>query len=177
MTAVPTTLTAVAGAVLTASQWNANNRDVENWLLAPALLQIRATSTQALANNTQTAILFDTEDVDSTGMHSTSSNTSRATAVYPGWYQFNGGIPIASNATGRRGYRFNSNGSAVIPGSAVMTPPVNGNPTQIPGRTILIFMNVGDYIEAQGYQDSGGSLNTTATAPDQPSMTARWVSN
>jgi len=177
MTTVPVPRTWAAGEVITSSRLNANISDVLTFLSSPPIMQVRATAIQSISNNTQTAILFDAEDVDSSGMHSTSSNTSRATAVYPGWYEFCGGIPIASSATGRRGYRFMTNGASVVAGSPVMLAPVNGNPTQITSRTVLIFLNAADYVEAQGYQDSGGSLNTTATAPDQPTMTCRWVSN
>ena len=55
-----------------------------------------------LTNATPAALTFTTEDVDSSGMHSTSSNTSRATAVYPGWYLHSGQSSYVFNSTGIR---------------------------------------------------------------------------
>jgi len=177
VTAVPTTLTAVAGAVLTASEWNTNNRDVENWSLAPAICQVRQTSAQSLSNNTNTALLFDTEDVDSTGMHSTSSNTSRITAVYPGWYQFSGGYSAAANATGVRVSSFQVNSTVVNGSGSDQTSVAAGTTVRMPTRTILIFLNVGDFCELAALQTSGGALNTAVTTSEQPHCTAIWTSN
>ena len=177
MTAVPVPRTWAAGEVITSSRLNVNISDVLTFLSNPPITQVRQTSVQSLTSGSQSVLLFDAEDVDSSGMHSTSSNTGRATAVYPGWYQFSGGVGIATNATGRRGFRFMTNGTTVVPGSPVMYFPASAGQTEVAGRTVLIFLNVGDYVEAQAFQDSGGALNTTVIAPDQPAMTCKWVSN
>lgn len=177
MTAVPTTLTAVAGAVLTASQWNSNNRDPVNWLLAPAILRIRQTSAQSIPNNTITAVLFDTEDVDSTGMHSTSSNTSRATAVYPGWYWTGGNVTFAANGTGVRSTSWAINGS-LQNGSGTDFPVGSAATTnQLGASGTLFFLNVGDYLELRCFQVSGGALNLDVTSSGQSTMALHWVSN
>lgn len=178
MTAVPTTLTAVAGAVLTASQWNANNRDVDNWLLAPAILEIRQTVAQAVssASTPATAMTCTTEDVDSTGMHSTSSNTSRCTAVYAGWYRVGGGCAFAANATGSRGCDWAVNGSAVN-GSFAWLPTNGSGFCATPARSKLLFLNVGDYAELLLAQTSGGSLNTSVISNEQGNISMSWVSN
>ena len=176
MTATPTIHVFVAGEVATAANINLYGTAI-NWRMAPPIMQIRQTAAQSLASGTQTALLFDTEDVDSSNMHSTVTNTSRATAVYPGWYRFCGGLPVATGATGRRGIRFMTLGTTVVPGSPVMYFPASAGQTEIASRTVLIFLNVTDYVEAQGFQDNGGALNTVVAAPDQASMTAEWVSN
>lgn len=177
MTAVPVPRTWAAGEVITSSRLNANISDVLTFLSNPPVMQIRQTVAQSLTSGAQTALLFDAEDVDSSGMHSTVSNTTRATAVYPGWYQFCGGAGVATGSTGRRGLRFMTNGASVVAGSPVMYFPASAGQTEIASRTLLIFLNATDYVEAQAFQDNGGALNTTVAAPDQPSMTAKWVSN
>lgn len=176
MTATPTVHVFVAGEVATAANINLFGTAI-NFLLARPIMQIRQSVAQSLANNTQTALTFDSEDVDSSGMHSTVTNTSRATAVYPGWYRFGGGLPVATGATGRRGFRYIVNGATIVIGGAVMLFPVAAAFTEIPGRTAWVFLNVIDYVEAQGYQDNGGALNTTVAAPDQPTMNCAWESN
>lgn len=178
MTAVPTTLTAVAGAVLTASQWNTNNRDVENWLLAPAILSIRQTTLQSIPNGTGsgTPLTYTTEDVDSTGMHSTSVNTSRATAVYPGWYSFSGSAGFAANATGARG-AFGAVNGTTLNGSTVLIPTTAAGTMAVGLNSLLVFLNVGDYFEWEAIQSSGGALNTNVSFAGQSFMAARWTSN
>lgn len=178
MTAVPTTLTAVAGTVLTASQWNTNNRDVENWVLAPAVLEIRATAARSIANGSSpgTVLTFDTEDVDSTGMHSTVTNSSRATAVYPGWYRASGGTSSVANATGQRGCYGSVSGTAVN-GSQQYVNATSSGYCAVAIRTKLYFLNVGDYFEIFSVQTSGGALNTSVSSIEQPNMSLHWVSN
>lgn len=178
MTAVPTTLTAVAGAVLTASQWNTNNRDVENWLLAPAILRARQTVSQNITSGgAGTAITFDSEDVDSTGMHSTSSNTSRATAVYPGWYWVGGNWCLAQNATGVRQASWNVNGSAQNGAGSGQAGGGAGIDARLVAGTSLFFLNVGDYLELISFQNSGSTLATQVSGSQQATMSLHWESN
>lgn len=176
MAVVPATRTWVAGEVVTAAHFNTNIRDVFNYLLAPPILKIRQTTLQSIANNTHTALTFTTEDVDSSGMHSTSVNTSRATAVYPGWYSTAGGTSFAGNVTGVRGTYWSINATPVN-GSNVLLVATSAAAVQTPARGDLVFLNVGDYLELFTYQNSGGNLNTSVTAQEQPSMVCIWESN
>src|SRR5690349_16628255 len=95
---------------------NNNITAVLAWLLAPALCRVRATAGQSIANNAFVSLNFDAEDVDTTGMHSTVSNTSRITAVYPGWYGAAGGhsfVAAGGAATSRRMSQYAVNGTAL----------------------------------------------------------------
>lgn len=177
MSTVPTTLTAVAGAVLTAVQWNANNRDVEAWLLAPGICQARQAVIQSIPNNTSTDVTLDSEDVDSTGMHSTVTNTNRVTAVYPGWYQVSGGTSWAANATGVRVVNFTVNGTVVNGSGTGFTSVAVATTARTAVRTILVFLNVGDYVTLSTLQTSGGALNTAVNTSEQSTLTAIWTSN
>jgi hypothetical protein len=164
--------------VLDATDLNEKIVDVLNFLLNKPAAELRMSTTQSIPNNSYTALTFDTEDLDDdpagTGGHSTSSNTTRYTAVYAGWYEFSGGCGFAASATGLRGLRWAKNGSAVNAAEAFYPPTASSTPIY-PARTKKIFLNVGDYVELQVFQTSGGALNTTGSSTDQPSMSVKWV--
>jgi hypothetical protein len=69
------------GNILTAADLNAVTKP---W---NALCQLRQSATQSITNNSVTVVLFDTEDLDPLGWHSTSSNTERVTPTIAGWYR------------------------------------------------------------------------------------------
>lgn len=114
---------------------------------------------QSIANSTVTAVLFDSEDLDTANGHSTSTNTSRWTcpAGLAGWHDVDGTGVHGSNATGYRQTQLRINGATVIGYAA--TPAVSGNAT---GQSVhrKWFFNVGDYVELTLFQNSGGSLST-----------------
>jgi len=178
MTAVPSTRIFVAGEVVLASYFNTNINGPVNFLLAPPILEIRQITTgQVIATATWTSITYNTEDVDSSGMHSTSTNTSRATAVYPGWYQQDGAAPFPSNATGVRGVRHAVNGTVANGSSTLFVAFAGGSGPNVPSRTKHLFLNVNDYSEVQCFQNSGGNLTLAITADEAANMSLRWVSN
>lgn len=149
------------------------------FLMAPPRAKMRQTSTQNLSTATWTSITFTTEDYDTdpsgAGGHSNSSNTSRYTAVYAGWYLVSGGVTFAANATGIRAARWAVNGSA-LDGTQATGQPVSGLPHSVAARAEAVYLNVGDYVELQGYQSSGGVLATVSSGDSQSSMTVRWQS-
>ena len=179
MTAVPSTHVFSAGEVVTDTTMNNSVSAPLNFLLARPICQARQTVAQSVANNTSTAITMDSEDVDSSGMHSTSSNTSRLTAVYPGWYQVSSGVSAAANATGFRMTTFKVNGTFVAGSASNATAVGAGASHRQPGRTMLVFLNVGDFVEAFYLQTSSGALNTSVADAntEQSTITAVWTSN
>jgi hypothetical protein len=112
---------------------------------------------QSVSNGTITAITFDTENFDTDGFHSTSSNTSRITipSGKGGKYSVSFIQKWATNASGIRIIYFRKNGSTLFDGL------VNGalNNNDILSRTVVVDLVAGDYIEMGAYQDTGGSLN------------------
>lgn len=179
MAVVPATKTFTDG-IATSSEANAYIRDVLNFLLARPIAQARQATLQSITSATYTSILFDAEDVDTnvagTGQHDLVTNNSRFTAVYPGWYQASGATGWATNVTGRRGGHWAVNG-VTMPGGAALMAAGTGGTSEMPVRTMLFYLNVGDYIELQGFQDSGGALNTATGSDQQTTMTIIWVSN
>lgn len=179
MATVPVTRTWVAGEVVTAAYMNNNITAVLGWLLSPAICQVRQIVAVSIANGGSGIVMtYTAEDVDSTGMHSTVSNTSRLTAVYPGWYSANATNAYASAAAGVRGGVWNVNGAGMNGSNTFLTaPPTVAATITATLRPVLLFLNVGDYIEVRGYQTSGGALNTAISAGEQSTASAVWVSN
>ncbi len=176
MPVVPASHTFTA-TVATTSEANSFIRDPINFSLNPPICQLRQTVVQSLTNNTWVSLNFDAEDEDSAAGHSTSSNTSRYTAQYAGWYLCGGVASISFNATGVRGARFAINGTAHN-ASRALIPAIGatfGDGVAAPGT--LLFLNSNDYVELQGFQNSGGSLNTEVAVAAQSAMSVVWVSN
>ena len=167
---VPSPRTFSVSEVETGSYLN-SVRDGLNFLLNVPIVTAGQSVAQSLANNTWTSLTLDTTVVDSYGMHSNSVNNSRAVAQVAGWYIACGTCGFVANATGFRQIRLTKNGTQV--GFSIATYPVVSASvaTVMVTPTLEIFLNVGDYLEVQGFQTSGGALNTTGA---DPSLTATW---
>lgn len=149
-----------SGNTLTTTDMNTYVRD----LGVNAVCLARAGGAQSIANNTDVAVTLSTEDYDTDAIHSTSSNTSRFTPVYSGYYRLFGFVQINANAGGN--YRQaavwkNGSGSTLfgfcrkLAWSSVWDAvlPVIGVPTFCNGST--------DYLEVVVRQDSGSSRTLT----------------
>lgn len=176
MPAVPVPATVYPGPSDT-SEFNTGVRDVLRFLLAKPIAQLKQIVAQSLTTATWTSITFTSEvvdtDPDGTGGHSTSVNTSRWTARYPGWAWLGGGVGFAASATGQRACRWAVNGSAVD-GSSTFGPPGASFETAVPARGMFVFLAEGDYVELQAWQGSGGALLTIATGEHSCSMGVGW---
>lgn len=160
-------MTILAGQDLTAA--------LLNGLLAGPVANLRQTVAQTVATATYTSITFDSEDVDTHNGHSNVTNPSRYTIPRDGYYELSGGIVFDPNTTNGRAGRWTVNGTAL-----------NGSSNQVPAnaaslvcglgmRTVIVFLITGDWVQMQGYQNSGGNLNTNVLAETQSSMTVRWL--
>lgn len=155
--------------------------DAANYLLGNAtsggskrpLVRLEQATPQSIPNNTETAVLFDTESVDYDNGHSTVTNTSRYTAATAGWVVVMGGVTWASNATGVRHATVRSNGTTVR--AKEIRTATNGDFT-IMTISALVFLNVGDYIEITCLQTSGGALSITNNFVGSW-MALYWLSN
>jgi hypothetical protein len=116
-------------------------------------------TTQSLSDSTLTTMLFDTEDFDIGGLHSTSVNTGRATcpANGTGIYLVIAKIAFVANGTGLRVARIRKNGSDVTTQS---TQAATASGTQVVQSIGLVALTPGDYVEVIGFQSSGGALNS-----------------
>lgn len=144
-------------------------------IINPPIGAFRQAVAQSIPNGAWTAILLDTEDVDSAGGHSLTINTSRYIAQIAGWYQFSGGTSFSASATGVRYAGWMLNGSMINASSAGGYAGSAAQVVQVCARTIHISMAVGDYVELAGWQNSGGALNTIAVTENQSTMQAHRV--
>jgi hypothetical protein len=181
MAVVPTPPT-ITGGVLTSSQLN-QYRDAINFTDNPPRAELRQIVAQTFTTAVAAAFTFTAFDVDQDYLggagHSISVNTSRYTANYAGWYQASGAGSFANNTTGTRIMTTRVNGT-VLSGSRLIIPAASSgaNAMMVPVRTKHVYLNVGDYVEIWGLQDSGSNLNSDVSAAElQASMTVRWVSN
>lgn len=127
--------------------------------------RVKNSGAQTLTTATVTALTFDTETIDTDGIHSTSSNTSRLTPTTPGQYRIAGCVGFASNATGFRSVGIRLNGTTFL--AVHSQPAVNGDVTNINVSTTY-NLAVGDYIELTAYQNSGGNLDTVVLGDATP---------
>lgn len=182
MATVPSTHTFVTG-TFTSSDANTFLRDPINYLLKRPLCQVRSSTGQTLTTAVSAAITFELEDVDqdfngTATQHSTVSNTSRFTANYAGWYSLGGGVGFAANATGVRLTFWAVNGTAVNASLIEIASAGGAVVTAVPARDMVVFLNVGDFVELNAQQTSGGNLSTvTGAGSGESHMTVRWESN
>jgi hypothetical protein len=121
----------------------------------------------SIANNTATAMAYDTEAFDTDGFHDNVTNNSRITipAGLGGYYLIRLNTRFEPNGTGsRRGY-VAVNGSQVtdLPEFAPSaTLYVNGL------GSVILKLNAGDYIQHFVIQASGGNLPIYARAEEYP---------
>lgn len=109
-----------------------------------------------LANDTATALTFNSESWDTDNCHSTTSNTSRLTAKTAGKYQVTGLVWFAWNATGQRSLYVYKNGT--VHGQVSENYNTASASTML-NITIEIELAVDDYVELYAYQNSGGNLD------------------
>jgi hypothetical protein len=149
-------------------------RDALNFLLNVPILNAVQAAVQSVANNAWTSLALDSTVVDSYGMHSNSVNNSRGTAQVAGWYLAFAASSWVSAAGTSRGARVAKNGSPIA-GGATVIPPTAAGTYAVASPPVIVFLNVGDYLESQGFQQSGGALNTIVGADVTCSLTAVWV--
>jgi hypothetical protein len=90
-------------------------------------------------------------------------------AQYPGRYLCIGAGSFGSNATGRRSVSLKVNGTTEYTDANITVPAAAGAIRVESSR--LIFLNVGDYVEAVLFQDSGSTLTCTG------SLQIIWIVN
>lgn len=175
MATIPSFRTWVAGEIVTAAYMNTNIRDAGNFFLSWPVCETRQGAAQSLPNNTLTNILFDTNDIDTDGGHSTSVNTDRYVGKTAGRFQVSGGVGYAAGVGTWRVAEIQKNGAAINIGSHIAIPN-SGTTHRMPTRTLTLSLNgTTDYVTIVAFQNSGGALNTATTTGDQSHMSVRMV--
>ncbi len=179
MATVPAPRTVAAGDGVTAALWNRDVRDSVNFLVGPPIALLRQTVAQSIPNNVFTVLLFDVEDLDRDGGHSTTADTSRYTAKTAGYYMVSVNVGYSANTTGGRALGLQKTTAAGVTTnvSGIVSTPASGYDAHL-SITRLLYLAVGDYVEAKTHQNSGGALNTRVVDLfSQPAMHILWVSS
>jgi hypothetical protein len=163
---VPSPKTWTALEDVTAAEMNLEVRDAINFLLSPPRVWAYRTALLTLTTATLTVVPMTAEVLDTDGMHSTVTNTSRVTAVTAGQYMVLAGAQFAANATGYRHLQLRKNANGVAAGgtqlfeSLVPAAPTGSHP--VPPLVAFVDLAATDYVELFARQSSGGNLDINA---------------
>lgn len=118
--------------------------------------QLTGTGTQSVGSASHSVVLLDVND----GTHDVTANLTngRLSPNSPGWFLATGGVGFAGNSTGRRIAAVRKNG-VIIDKSQSSMPPAGSLTTIIPTIPTLVQLAAGDYVDLDGYQDSGAILD------------------
>lgn len=148
---------------------DSNLKRVDNAATDPSRCKVTQSNGNptSLTNADWTTITFASgiEDFDTAAFHDNSTNTDRLTIPSTGDYRVSGKVSAVQNATGSRGTRWTKNGTPVA-GTEVMVAAAPDAPSGTPAATTVISCVAGDIIRLQGYQSSGGAINTFVGAGD-----------
>jgi hypothetical protein len=123
---------------------------------------------QSLTSGVVAALAFNSERFDTDAIHDTVTNNSRLTCKTAGVYVATVCASFAANATGQRALGIRLNGATELAWSEV--PATAAEHTTLVTSTIYVLA-VNDYLEALGYQTSGGALNVESIANYTPEFT------
>ncbi|MDA1128317.1 MAG: hypothetical protein O2913_06435 [Chloroflexi bacterium] len=114
-------------------------------------------ASQSIANNTTTALAFNSEDFDTDTIHDTATNNSRLTCKTAGKYYIHGQVAWAASTAGIRLMELYLNGTTLIARVTMGTSTGEDSPRQ--QISTLYDLAVNDYVELRVYQSSGAALN------------------
>lgn len=136
---------------------------------------IRRTGTaQTFATGTTPIVAqWDSDALDRLNSIDIATSNTRYTCTYPGFYRFGGGFSWASNSSGQRYSGWRVNGSLQT-GAACLHQPSSSGITSYAVRDGNYRLAVGDYVEMECYQSSGGNL-ANATGAFCPMMQVYYV--
>jgi hypothetical protein len=127
------------------------------------------------------AILWNIIDLDLLGgwagnIGSGEDFRGRWAPTVPGWYRLSGTASWVTDTSGWRSTMWRVNG-AVVHGGFQRVDAASGGTSQIPARTISVYLNgSGDYLELCAGQNTGDNLSLTSASIDVlPHMEAVYV--
>lgn len=143
--------------------------DKRSWIVAtPVDISARVfnSSTQSIADDTVTALTFNSERWDTDTIHDTVTNNTRLTATTAGKYLITGHVRMAANSTGFRELSIILNGTtnlARTSQNAVASPNITGLAV-----ATHFELSSNDFVELNIFQNSGGSLSTQLVSSESP---------
>jgi hypothetical protein len=145
-------------------------------MLTPgASVKIKATTTQTTTTGTNTALTWASATTEYNSSSIYTIATAGITVPVAGIYRIAGRVTFASNNTGTRSAGVFINGSYYAGSQARFVAKSGGYATTADYNDTL-SLAAGSIITLSGFQDSGGNLDTVATAPDVSFLIVSLVS-
>ena len=161
-----------AGDPILESDWDNYIKTNINNLIVPPVCVVYNSSDLLIPNNAFTDLTFNSESIDTDGMHSTSTNTNRITINTTGIYVMSLVGSFAADATGIRTLAIFVDGSDYLCAADIPANSVGGCTVSLTSPPIQLTS--GQYVNAQAYQTSGGTLALTANTMS-PYFSAHFV--
>lgn len=165
------------GNLVTSALWNNGPKAIGDFYLSPPIFRCRQANAQTFSNQIWAAVALDaTADIDSEGGHSSITNNTRYTAQVAGWYLCLGFCAWANSANAQQSIycALAKNGSIVV--GTGQAAPKTGNDFSSVSSEGLIYLQVGDYVEVWGRQDTGANMNTWTSNVDlNPVLNMVWL--
>jgi len=175
--------TYASGDILTAADMNTYQRDNGRHMTGSStgggpMCRVTHSTTQSIANATETSLAFDTERFDVGPMHDPVTNNSRITvpASQGGKYLVGAQLAWQSNVTsaGRRDVRLRVDG-ATYWGFAGQVVDVGSGAEQYHTIASLITLAAASYVEVRGFQNQGSAQNVQQYSNYSPEFWAVWL--
>ena len=147
-----------------------------NFLRSPPRASLtRSTSNQTIADNTNTAVQFNSEAFDSVNGHDTVTNNSRYTAVYDGIYLVTYAIPWVNTSVELKtaAWIHKSDGTEFAPCELYKN---TFNVTISNTGSHPVTLAAGEYVEIYVWHDKGSNHQIDYTQHGGPRMGVLWVS-
>jgi hypothetical protein len=173
--AVPVMRTFTVGEYETGAYFNSNVRDAMNFVTQPPIFNAVQATAGTISSTLWTPLPLDSTIVDSYGGHSNTTNNAQYVAQVAGWCLVTAAVCWASNATGWRGIRILHNSNLAVSGSATEVSANASGVTALATPSVIVYLNVGDYVQGEGYQTSGGSLSTSVNVDANCALTVFWL--
>lgn len=134
-------------------------RDALTFLLNPPAVVATQATPQSIGSGSAVALALDSTVTDPYGMHSNTTNNTRAVAPVSGYWQGLGSVTLATNASGARQLQLAHNGTSI---SYALITSAGFSVTSFSAQvaTDTFFAAAGDYFESDITQTSGSSLTT-----------------
>ena len=129
----------------------------------PSPITVRTYNTAAytgIAPSTPVPLTFDTNDYDTNGIHSTTTNSSRFVAPSAGYYRFTCAIDTAANP-GSQLVQFRLNGSTVVSCGGNSCSFYDSGTYEYKPWSMELHLNANDYLECL-YAPSSGTVTPVA---------------
>ena len=171
---VPVLPTEVPGGYITSSVFNTVGVAGLGFALNVPVFSGYQAASQSVTNTTPTAVTLDSENADTYGGHSTSTNPSRYIGQAPGYYACVGTSVFASNSVGGRISFIYKNG-VIVPGAFGSVGAASNLYAGATAFGIPYLNGTTDYVELWTYQSSGSGISTTVTGGQSSSLLIWWL--